>query len=43
MNKLSFDEWLMAYCGITQEEYSKLDKNERRSIRKEYEEDTKED
>jgi hypothetical protein len=28
----------MTYCGIDHEEYSKLSKEERRAIRKEYEE-----
>lgn len=43
MDKLSFDEWLMTYCGITQEEYSKESKEERRAIRQQYEEDNEEE
>lgn len=37
--KLSFELWLETYCGMTEEEFSKLCKEERRAIRKEYEED----
>lgn len=36
--KLAFEEWLLTYCGMDQEEYSKVHKDERRAMRKEYDE-----
>lgn len=38
VEKLDFEDWLLTYYGMDQEEYSKCDKNERRAIKKEYEE-----
>lgn len=37
--KLSFELWLETYVGMTEDEFSKLCKEERRALRKEYEED----
>ena len=37
--KLSFEHWLETYCGMTEEEFSKLCKEERRALKKEYEND----
>ena len=36
VKRLSFEDWLLSYYGIGLEEYSKLDKGERRAMRKEY-------
>lgn len=38
VEKLAFEDWLLTYYGMDQEEYSKVRKEERRSMRKEYDE-----
>lgn len=38
--KLAFEDWLLTYYGMDQEEYSKCCKEERRAMRQEYDEYT---
>ena len=38
VEKLAFEDWLLTYYGMDQEEYSKVRKEERRAMRKEYDE-----